>query len=214
MSLTKSKINLLIDLIMFLFMTTIASIGFLIRFVLLPGFKRNETYGKDVSLSFWGLDRHQWGTIHLIFSLALILLLIIHLVLHRQRIIAISKRIIPNKKNRLVIWLGLLVFSFFLITGSFFITPEIKSDSPGQLYENSINNSYVDKNLKSIPEIKIRGSMTLLELSNTYHVPVLLLTSEMGILPQDSTRKIGQLRKKYGFSMDKLKRVIEGSIID
>ena len=55
----KSKLNLIIDFIMLIILIVIAGIGFLIKYVLVPGFKRNEIYGQDMELYFWGLDRHQ-----------------------------------------------------------------------------------------------------------------------------------------------------------
>jgi hypothetical protein len=58
---TKPKLNLVIDAIMFIDLMAVAGLGFLMKYVLLPGYKINEVYGSGVELSFLGLDRHQWG---------------------------------------------------------------------------------------------------------------------------------------------------------
>ncbi|MDD2549271.1 MAG: hypothetical protein PHD00_04150, partial [Bacteroidales bacterium] len=61
----RAKINLVVDIILFLLLMGMAGIGFLIKYTLLSGEKRNLLYGKNVNLELLGLDRHQWGTIHL-----------------------------------------------------------------------------------------------------------------------------------------------------
>ncbi len=71
---TRSKLNLITDGLMLLCMAAIAGIALLIKFVLVPGYQRWEIYGRNVELYFWGLDRHQWGTIHLLFGLVFIAL--------------------------------------------------------------------------------------------------------------------------------------------
>ena len=58
-SIDKSKLNLIIDVIMLLLMMPIAGIGFMMKYVLVPGFERNVLYGNNVDLEFWGQTRHQ-----------------------------------------------------------------------------------------------------------------------------------------------------------
>lgn len=54
----KSKINFIIDTIMFIVMMAIGGIGLLMKFILVPGVKRWEIYGSNVDLFLWGWDRH------------------------------------------------------------------------------------------------------------------------------------------------------------
>ncbi len=54
----KPKLNLIIDVFMFLLMMAIGGIGFLIKFILIPGSARWIRYGENVELYFWGMDRH------------------------------------------------------------------------------------------------------------------------------------------------------------
>jgi hypothetical protein len=74
----KSKINLAIDAVMLILLTMMAGLGFLIKYVLVPGFKRNTLYGSDVELYFWGLDRHQWGSIHLYLGFVFLFLVLLY----------------------------------------------------------------------------------------------------------------------------------------
>lgn len=72
----RNVLNLLIDfLAAFCFVGMIAT-GYILHFPLPPGTHR--------SLVLWGLSRHQWGEVHFWISLALLLVLLIHLVLHWQ----------------------------------------------------------------------------------------------------------------------------------
>lgn len=120
-----SKLNLSIDIIMFVVMMIIAGIGFMIKYVLVPGFKRNEIYGKDLELYFWGLERHQWGTIHLILSFTLLFLLLLHIILHWKMIQCIYKKMISNKTVRISLAASFIVVSVIFGIGPLFIKPEI-----------------------------------------------------------------------------------------
>ncbi|MDD2247180.1 MAG: DUF4405 domain-containing protein [Proteiniphilum sp.] len=121
----QSKLNLSIDIIMLLLLMPLAGIGFLIKYVLIPGIQRNERYGAGVELEFWGLTRHQWGSIHLIISIVFLVLLLFHIILHWKMIVGIFKRMIPDKALRaisatLIASAGLLMIAFPL-----FVKPEI-----------------------------------------------------------------------------------------
>ena len=120
-----SKLNLSIDIIMFFVLMIIAGIGFMIKYILVPGFKRNEIYGKDVELYFWGLDRHQWGTIHLIFSFTLLFLLLLHIILHWKIIQCIYRKMISNKTVGISLAISFVVVSAILCIGPLFVKPEI-----------------------------------------------------------------------------------------
>lgn len=121
----QSKLNLSIDIIMLLLLMPLAGIGFLIKYVLIPGIQRNERYGAGVELEFWGLTRHQWGSIHLIISIVFLVLLLLHIILHWKMIVGIFKRMFPDKalcaiSATLIAGTGLLMIVFPL-----FVKPEI-----------------------------------------------------------------------------------------
>lgn len=136
----RAKLNIVIDTFMLVFMMATAGLGFLIKYVLLPGFKRNEVYGSNVELTFLNMDRHQWGTIHLIISLVLVALVIVHILLHWKMIVCIYKKLLPGKKVRNIFGISILLVSAFLSIVPFFIEPKQEFDQPNYRNRRSIEN--------------------------------------------------------------------------
>ena len=60
----KTKLNFFIDALMFLTMMALAGLGLLIKYVLIPGRKAWAQYGRQMELTWLGLDRHAWGAVH------------------------------------------------------------------------------------------------------------------------------------------------------
>ena len=127
----KSKLNLIIDTMLLLCLATIAGIGFLMKYVLVPGYQRWEIYGRNVTLFLWGLDRHQWGTIHFIIGLVFLGLLVLHIVLHWQMIVGIYCRLIPSRFVRWVIALIVICIAALLFSFSYLIKPEVIAQGHG-----------------------------------------------------------------------------------
>jgi hypothetical protein len=171
----KTKIHLLIDAVMFLQMMAIAGIGFMIKYVLVAGFKRYDIYGRDVDLTFWGLDRHEWGSIHLYISFSFLFLLILHIVLHWDTIVCIFKKMVLNHKTRLIIVLSFLLLSILFIVGPLFIKPDLIAwqenhhrHHPGNqtMPQNNSNNTQNDfKATKTTPE---KNKEKTLEMQKTH----------------------------------------------
>jgi hypothetical protein len=76
--------NLFIDLCAATLMVGMAATGYILRFPLPPG--------SNKSLSLWGLTRHQWGDVHFWISLALLGIILLHVVLHRQWLVITMRR--------------------------------------------------------------------------------------------------------------------------
>jgi len=121
----KSKLNLIIDVLLLLCMAAVTGIGLLMRNVLVPGYKRWEIYGRNVELYFWGLDRHQWGTIHFVVALVLLGFLVLHVVLHWSMIVGIYRKLIPNVKARWITVLILLAVTMILTLFSYAVKPVV-----------------------------------------------------------------------------------------
>jgi len=121
----KPKLNLIIDAIMFIDLAAVAGLGFLMKYVLLPGYKINEIYGTDTELYFRGLDRHQWGAIHLYLALFLVFLLVLHIIFHWGPIICIFKQMIASRKLRVGITVLLVITGLLLFSVSLFVKPEV-----------------------------------------------------------------------------------------
>lgn len=126
----KSKLNLSIDIVMFLLLTVMAGIGFLMKYVVVSGEVRNIIYGNQVDLEFLGLTRHEWGSIHLIISLVFIALLALHIILHWKCILSIFKCMIPSAAFRIFTAVLIFLFGAVAMAASFFLNPEMVPFEP------------------------------------------------------------------------------------
>ena len=120
----KPKLNLIIDALMFLIMMAMAGLGFLMKYVLIPGKERWVKYGRNVDLTLLGWDRHDWGALHLYLGFTLLGLLILHIILHWKQIVGLFQRFIPSERRTLVL-LVFLLLAVFLIYFPFLVSPEI-----------------------------------------------------------------------------------------
>lgn len=235
MKINKTKLNLNIDLIMFIVMMAVAGIGFLIRFVLVPGFKRNEIYGTGVELYYLGLDRHQWGTVHLILSFSLLFLLVLHIVFHWKQIVGNFKRMVSDRKWRIVLTSLFVSLSVLLGIMPLFVEPEIREGVPhhnkekdlvfhraervpkNTLFESHECVTDTKKCLKSnshqghssASDVVISGNMSLNEVAKKYNIPADKLASCICVPLRHNDEKIGRLRKRYGFHLNDLRDYIE-----
>ncbi len=121
----KPKLNFTIDALMFLVMMAMAGLGFLMKYVLIPGKDRWVKYGRNVDLTLFGLDRHEWGSIHLYLGLTFLGLLTLHIILHWKQIVGLFHRFITPKRRRLVL-LVFVLLAVILIYFPFLFSPEIQ----------------------------------------------------------------------------------------
>lgn len=122
----RPKINLIIDALMFLCIMAMAGIGLLIKFVLLPGKDTWAVYGRKVELFLFGMDRHQWGTIHFIIASVFLGLLALHIILHWGMVLSFYGRLIGNKVARRIVATGIVVISLFLVIFPLVVKPEVQ----------------------------------------------------------------------------------------
>jgi len=127
----KSKLNLVIDALLLLCIAAIAGIGLLMKYVLVPGYRRWEIYGRNVDLFFWGLDRHEWGAIHLFIGFIFLTLLVLHVVLHWGIIVGIYRKLLPNTFVRCIVTVVLISLTILLLTFSFFANPNVRERELG-----------------------------------------------------------------------------------
>ncbi|MBN2455010.1 MAG: DUF4405 domain-containing protein [Sedimentisphaerales bacterium] len=128
----RAQLNLVIDAVLLLCFSAIVGIGLLMKYVLVPGYLRYEIYGQNVDLFLWGIDRHQWGTIHFIIGLVFAALLVMHIILHWAVIVSIYRRMIPNRFARWLIALILLVVTILLFALAYFIKPKVIEQGKGK----------------------------------------------------------------------------------
>jgi hypothetical protein len=128
----KGKLNFLIDASMFLCLAAIAGLGFLMKYVLIPGKEAWASYGKKVELSWLGLDRHAWCAVHLYFAFLLLGFLLLHIILNWQMIIGLFHKCIPSTNLRDEVAIVFVILCAALLFFPFFINPEIDNSAPGK----------------------------------------------------------------------------------
>jgi hypothetical protein len=218
---------------MFIVMMAIAGIGFMIKYVLVPGFKRNEIYGRDVELRYLGLDRHQWGSIHLILGFLLLFLLFWHIVFHWRQTVCMYKNMVCSKAWRIVLICFIIFFSLMLGVMPLFVKPEITKGEGHHYYQNESSTKALLRNKNSDTllfdnqvhehhasstkhenhsSIEINGKMTLREAAEKYSISLSELCVEIGIPVERANEKLGRLKKLYGFEMNDLREIIERKI--
>ena len=136
----KPKLNLILDALLLLCIAAIGGIGFLMKYVLVPGYLRWEIYGRNVDLFFWGMGRHEWGTIHLVIGFVFLALLVLHIALHWGMLVSIYQTLVPNRFGRCVVAVILVCLTIFLLIFPFLVQPEVHERGYGkgrgwQLYE-------------------------------------------------------------------------------
>ena len=111
----KSSLLLLIDVLMFIFLALMTGLGLMIKYILVPGTKRWDIYGRNVDLTFLGMDRHEWGTVHLIFAILFLSLLVLHIILHWKILVAYVCKIVNTKMEANIMIIAFTIVLFFII---------------------------------------------------------------------------------------------------
>lgn len=226
----KPKLNFIIDIIMFVLMMAIAGVGFLIKYILIPGFKRNEIYGRNVELYYWGIDRHEWANIHLILSFTFLFLLLLHIVFHWKLMVGLYRKMIPNKMWRILLASTFVILSLLLSIMPLFVSPEITKGESHHIHSNAKEQSHSPQlENRNAPEIRvhrpevplsdlkhekhtdiaINGKMTINEVAIRYNISASELCTCIGVPNTKVNEKLGRLKKTYAFDMDALRNFIE-----
>jgi len=234
----KSNINLIVDAAMFAVMAGIGGIGFLLKYRLVRGSLRREIFGGDVDQFFWGWDRHQWGSLHLILGFVLFGLLVLHIILHWKQIKTMVIKLIPAKPLRIVLSSGFLVASAVLLLFAFIINIQTLRIKEGegehwgtrnqQGWENQAISGDVEGNEHAVIRkhvetdkdeehhdlqsntITVNGTMTLAEVERIYDVPADSLKAALKLPDRTSEdERLGRLRRRYGFHMSEIERYVE-----
>jgi hypothetical protein len=130
-AMNRSKLNLIIDGLMFLAMAAIAGLGFLIKYVMPPGPEKIMKYGRNVTLLFLGMDRHGWGAIHLAIAFIFLGLLALHIILHWRVTVNMSRKLITGKAGRAIAAVAFVVISLFLVSFSLLVKPVVEEGGHG-----------------------------------------------------------------------------------
>jgi len=238
----KSSLFLLIDVLMFLFLALMAGLGLMIKYVLVPGSKRWDIYGRNVDLTFLGMDRHGWGTVHLICAIIFIALLALHIILHWKSLVNYVCKIVNTKAQANFLIIIFAIVLFFLIVFPFMIELKVTDLGDGRdrflhgsehqnmpaaihreqnisageaaglgrdAIERETENSSELEHHDIDPDIEVRGSMSLINVSIRYNVPVSHILDELDLPSKVSgNEQLGQLRRLYGFKMSDIELII------
>ena len=192
----KSTLNYIVVIILFVLLTAIVFIGILMGFFIPKGPTVNEA---DKYL--WQLHRHQWGDIHLYLSLVFIAFIITHIILHWNWIKDKTRKLFG--KTWVVIFI--LILPALLIFLLWFFYPKNPEGYRG--YGKKYGQDY--RQINTANYIKISGRMTLYDIQEKTGIPAKKIIERLG-LPEDVplTERLGKLRKKHSFSMQKIRNVI------
>jgi hypothetical protein len=184
--------NFFIDVIAFIGFVLLTSTGILMRYVLPPGSGRWKV--------IWGLDRHEWGSIHFWISIIFLGILTIHLILHWRWIVTFIKRK-PREGSGLRAGLG-IVGLIGLIALS--IAPLISTVETTATKTEGV--PFSEKH----DDIQILGSMTLYDVEQNTGVPIEYIIKELKLpLDTDRNERLGRLKKMFGFTMEDVRHIVK-----
>lgn len=115
----KAHWNAIVDALLLVMILVVMFIGILLGFFIARG------GGPQAEKYLWGLHRHDWGDLHLIFSLTLVALVTLHFILHMGWIWSMSKQCLGLH------WLVTLLILFVLAAGIVTASVAIKRAYPG-----------------------------------------------------------------------------------
>lgn len=120
-----TAINFIVNVFLFLVMAAIGGIGLLMKYKLVSGEERWEIYGSNPDLFLWGLDRHQWGDVHLILGYVFFGLLFLHIFLHWSQIKGIYQVMIKARAWQVILVSLFVIVSLFLLFFAFISTIDV-----------------------------------------------------------------------------------------
>jgi len=121
----KSRINFIIDAIMFLGMMALTGSGWVRKYILLSGSASRAVYGHKLNMTLMGFTRNDWAVIHLYLGYFLLALLVLHIYLHWKQITAIYCKWITVDGTRKMITAAFVLISLFLLLFPFILKPVV-----------------------------------------------------------------------------------------
>ena len=128
----RSQLNLCLDAALLLGLAAMAGIGFLIKWVLIPGRERPAVYGSNVDLYWLGLDRHAWGTVHLGIGLGMLALVGVHVALHWSGVVGVFRGMVAGRAARALVVIALVILVLALMAFPALVSPEVVEGRGGE----------------------------------------------------------------------------------
>lgn len=204
----------IVDALLFMCITGVAIIGLLMSLVIAKGPQSSES-----AKYFLGLHRHQWGNIHFYLSISFVVLVIIHLILSWSWIKGKARQLFHRGwaaglvLTTVVSFLVLLLFSTFP-TKAFgaYENYGVRAGSRMKAEVFAKNQSPQQEKTqteKSKDYLVITGQMTLLDVEKATGIPAREIADELGLPSKVSLNEtLGQLRKKYSFTIQEVRGVV------
>lgn len=204
----RTKVNFYIDLALLILLGGLAGIGLLIKYVLVPGQESWILFGENMELTFLGLNRHEWGTIHLVTGILFFIAFILHFIFHWNMIKCMFRQCLPVKSTRYLIAVFSVILFVVLIVFPLFVDPvkEPISRGAGRLSEEKLS---VDLNDSIRVEMKKPKSMSdagepQMEIKEVEKDK----EDKPGTLKEidiEGSMTLGEVSEKYNYPLSKLK---------
>jgi hypothetical protein len=192
----RSNLNFWIDAIAFALFVFLVATGVLMEF-LLPA-------GSGHSTTIWGLDRHQWGSVHFWISVGFLTAMALHVYLHWKWVVSVVRGR-PREGSGARAGLGILgLVALLAIAAAPLVTPVERG--------NTRNVAEPRWGLSTESEL-IQGSMTLGDVMEVTGVTLEFLVRELG-LPQNVSvdDRLGRIARDNGLSVAEIREVVEQGI--
>ncbi len=190
----RTSLNFIIDAIAFTGFVFLTTTGVLMHFVLPPGSGHYSTV--------WGLDRHEWGGLHLWIAIVFFSVLALHLVLHWRWIVCVATSM-PREGSGFRVGLGIIgVLALIAFSVTPLLTPVERNTTDTSTSSILSSHKYED--------IEIRGSMTLLEIEEATGVPgeyIIEILKLPGSVSKEE--RLGILKRKHGFEMNAVREAVK-----
>jgi hypothetical protein len=190
----RTNLYFIVDVMAFIGFVVLTTTGVLMRYILPPGSGKHST--------IWGLDRHEWGDIHFMISVAFFAVLALHLVQHWRWIVnVVTGR--PRDDSGFRVGLGIVgLVAVVALSISPLLTP-IERD----VASKGLTSIYKDEH----GDTSIRGSMTFNEIEEATGVPAVYIIESLK-LPESTSEdeRLGPLKREYGFEMNDVREIVKG----
>jgi hypothetical protein len=218
----RTTLNFIVDLAAWVAMILLAATGLIVRYVLPAG---SGGRGGGSQLLLWGFGRHDWGALHFWLSIALGVLVVLHIVLHWSWVCATTRRHLPSfarwpsstsKTVQNLYGIGLLSMAALLTFAFVWFCQASVVAGPSQ----GGGRGYGRHNMTARPgqsadvteaahtsdlhpaDYHIRGSMTLQEVADIADMSVDQLKDILGIAEDTpATERIGRQARAHDLSM-------------
>jgi hypothetical protein len=190
----RPSLNFLVDGLAFTAFVLLTTSGVLMRYVLPPG--------SGHFTMVWGLDRHEWGSLHFWLAIVLLAALTLHVYLHWRWIVTVVRGR-PREGSGARIGLGIVgLLALLALALAPFVSPVERTGT--NLRPRGPHSEEMES------RGAIRGFMTLREVEQATGVPADSIARALG-LPADLSpgQRLGRLGRTYGFTMQDVRRIVE-----